>query len=308
MAATVTDDQWRTARAALADAAERFAGLLRDVPEPLTTMATADWSVSTTAAHVVTIAWLYRSIVTTGEPPEEQLPGITEHILATTVDTVDDINVWVLARYTERDSTVLAGRLSEEIAQVLRATGGRDPAETVSWLGGARVPLAGLLAHMANELVLHGYDVARATGLRFAVPAQVGALFFELLVVGAVRNGQGVLLDGGPRTGAGRPIAVEFRSAYTAPVTLVVHDGVVTAHDPGGPVDARVTFDPAVLTLMVFGRVSKVRAVLRGGVRIGGPRPWRLRRFLRMLRVPDVHRTGRHPRAGEANLGQSLAA
>jgi hypothetical protein len=305
MTATVTDEQWTAAREAVADAAARFSALLRRVDEPGTTMATADWSVAATAAHVVTIAWLYRSIVETGEPPERAMPGIGGQIRAATVDTVDALNVWVLARFTERDASVLADRLDDDVAAVLRGTRDRDPAEPVGWLGGARAPLAGLLAHLANELVLHGLDIARAVRSRFPVPPRVGALFFDLLVVGAVRGGQGVLFDGGPGAATRAAIAVEFRSAHTTPVTLVVWGSTVTAHEPGGPVDARIRFDPAVLCLMMFGRMSMARAVLTGGLRLGGPRPWRLPRF---LRVPDARRTGRHPQAWDAQPGQSPAA
>ena len=34
-----------------------------------------------------------------------------------------------------------------------------------SWLGGARVPLAGMFAHMVNEMLIHGNDMARAVNV-----------------------------------------------------------------------------------------------------------------------------------------------
>jgi putative sterol carrier protein len=99
------------------------------------------------------------------------------------------------------------------------------------------------------------------------------------------------LLDGGGPARE-RRIAVEFRSRHTAPVTLVLRDGLVSAEEPGGPTDVRVSFDPATLNLMLFGRISRVRAVLTGKVAVRGRRPWLLPAFLRTVRVPDLGRSG----------------
>jgi hypothetical protein len=286
----VTDDQWRTSRNTLRDAGNRFADLVTSVPDPHRTMATADWSVAVTAAHVVVIADLDASIVEDEKAPDA-VPGLRARIVDTTVDTVDALNEWALRQFTERDTHVLAGRLRADIDTILRASERRDPDEPMTWLGGARVPLAGLLAHLVNELLIHGYDIARVTGTRWIVPSRDAALFFDLLLVGLARYGQGKLLDGGgpPRD---RRIAIEFRSRYTRPVTFVLRNGRVTAEEPGGDADARVRFDPATLNLMLFGRISRLRALLTRKVVILGRRPWLLPVFLRTVRVPDTRRTG----------------
>ncbi|GAA4447350.1 hypothetical protein [Phytohabitans houttuyneae] len=289
MAMTVSDEQWWAARGALKAAGDRFADLVARAPYPDRAMATADWSVAVTAAHVSSIAWLYTSLLDTGAPPAS-IPGFDGQIRSTTVDTVDALNEMTLAHYTERDIRRVAERLRTDVDYLLRVSEQRDPSEPFSWLGGAQVPLAGLFAHLVNELLIHGFDVARTVGLPWEVPSRDAGLFFDLLLVGVARNGYGRLLDGGgpPRE---RRIAIEFRSRYTVPVTLVLHRGLVTAQEPGGPVDARVTFDPAVLNLMLFGRVSRVRAALSGKISVRGRRPWVLPVFLRTVRVPDTART-----------------
>jgi hypothetical protein len=48
-------------------------------------MATKDWSVADTAAHVASIARMYTGIVRSAEPA---VPAIHEQVLATNVDTV----------------------------------------------------------------------------------------------------------------------------------------------------------------------------------------------------------------------------
>jgi hypothetical protein len=289
MAMTVSDEQWWTARGALKAAGDRFADLVARAPFPDRAMATAEWSVAVTAAHVGSIAWLYTSLLDTGEAPRS-IPGFDRRIRSTTVDTVDALNEVTLRHYTERDTRRGAERLRTDIDYLLRVSEQRDPSEPVSWLGGAQVPIAGLFAHLVNELLIHGFDVARTVGVPWDVPSRDAGLFFDLLLVGVARNGYGQLLDGGgpPRD---RRIAIEFRSRYTVPVTLVLHRGRVTAEEPGGPVDARVSFDPAVLNLMLFGRISRLRAALTGKVVVRGRRPWLLPAFLRTVRVPDTART-----------------
>jgi hypothetical protein len=67
----------------------------------------------------------------------------------------------------------------------------------------------------------------------------------------------------------------------------VVCNGKV-AIEPAGPrVDATVRFDPAALNMMMFGRISKSRAVLTRKIVISGRRPWLMPAFLRTVRLPS---------------------
>ena len=109
-------------------------------------------------------------------------------------------------------------------------------------------------------------------------------LFLELFLFGMVRNDLGRLLDDAKP--APRRIAVEFRSSYTRPAVLALQHGRLRLEDPDGTADVRLRFDPAVLVPMMFGRISKLRAALLGGVWVGGPRPWLLPEFLRTVRMP----------------------
>jgi hypothetical protein len=67
---------------------------------------------------------------------------------------------------------------------MLTASRSHDPAETFSWLGGARLPLAGMFAHMGNELLIHGNDIARAVKAPWEMPPEDAALFFDLSMSG----------------------------------------------------------------------------------------------------------------------------
>lgn len=284
MPRAVTEAQWEAVRGSVRTTADRFCELVASIPDPAS-KATATWSVADVTAHVTTVSFL-NTLLLRAAPVPFDMPGLTETIAATTIETVHGLNDKVMSHFTERHAGRLLEILRDHIGLMLSASENRDPTETFSWLGGARVPLAGMFAHMVNELLIHGDDISRATGARWAMPAQDAALFFDLFLLGLASNNTGHLLDGSKRP-LRRRIAVEFRSGYTTPVTIVVRNGTVTAEPPGPGADAVVRFDPATLNMMLFGRISKPRAVLTRKVVISGRRPWLMPAFLRTVRLPS---------------------
>jgi uncharacterized protein (TIGR03083 family) len=286
MARAITVEQWNAARAALRDSGQRFAELACSCDPG--TMATRDWSIADTVAHVTSIALLDTARAQPGDIP---LPypwnAVEDQIRMTTVDTVNVLNDQIMERFTERDPQVLAKQLRTHIDDMLRTSAGLDPDKPVAWLGGSRVPLAAIFAHLTNELQIHGHDVARATRTQWVIPSAYAAQFIDLLVAGLARHGTGRFLDSdGPVPD--RRIAVRFQSRYTAPMTLVMSPGgAVTLAGPASAVDVRVRFEPATFNLMMFGRISRLRAALTGKVLVSGPRPWLLPAFLRTVRFPS---------------------
>jgi hypothetical protein len=284
MTASVTEEQWKAVRESLQTATARFCELVTSVPDP-GIKATDKWSVADIAAHVTGVAWLNTTILGATADPFP-VPGLAEAIETTTVDDVHGFNDRILGYFTERDVKQLAGMLREHVDLMLTASQGHDPVETVTWLAGARLPLAGLLAHLVNELLQHGYDIARAVRVPWAISPEDAACFFELFYVGLASGEPGRILDGSKRP-LDRRIAVQFRSAYTAPVTIVVRNGQAVAAPAGPGADLTIRFEPAAFTMMMFGRMSKARAVLTRKVVVTGPRPWLLPAFLRTVRAPS---------------------
>jgi uncharacterized protein (TIGR03083 family) len=283
MAETITNQQWKATRAAVRETGERFAALVDTTESHL--RATADWSVADTAAHVVIIASVDNLLLDPNAPPPS-IPGLMDAFAATTVDTVGQLNDHCLRHFTERDPGKLAQRLRDEIDRLLRVSEDLDPEMRVDWLGGSRLPLGGLLAHLVNELLIHGRDIARAARTRWEIAPEGAAMFFELFLFGLVRHSVGRLQER-DEAPPDRRIAVEFRSKYTAPAVMVVHGHETSPGEPGRDIDVRLSFDPVTLGLMLFGRVSRVRAVLTGKVVVRGRRPWLLPAFLRTVRFPS---------------------
>jgi uncharacterized protein (TIGR03083 family) len=279
----VTPDKWAAVRAALQNVTDRFGELVL-AADPAA-MATADWTVMETAAHVTGIASHYTSAVNSGHT-SGPVPGVDEQVLSTTVYNIHEgMNAAILRGYTERDPQQVVERLRTSVGEVLKLSADADPTRIVTWLGGARLPLAGMLAHLTNELLLHGYDIARTSRVRWDIPSADAALFFELFLVEILRNGVGVLLDDDAPVRPGR-IAVEFRSAYTRPVTFVLDNGNVSIEEPSRDNEVRVYFEPATMNLVLFHYVTRTQAALTGKLVVWGRRPWLLAPFLRTVRLP----------------------
>jgi uncharacterized protein (TIGR03083 family) len=284
MTATVTGEQWDAVRECLHTTTERFCTLVSSVPDAGIKAATK-WTAADIVAHVTTVAWLDAILLDAARVPFP-MPDMLEAVNAATVDDVHDLNDQVLSYFPERDAGRLTQMLRDHVDLVLTASQSHDPAETFSWLGGAAVPLAGLLAHLVNELLIHGDDIARAVKTPWAMSSRDAALFFDLFYVALAHGQPGRLLEGSKRP-VPRRIAVEFRSPYTTAVTIVVRNGQVTAEPPGPGSDATIRFDPVAMNMMMFGRVSKARTILTRKVVISGPRPWLLPAFLRTIRAPS---------------------
>ncbi|MDG4770498.1 maleylpyruvate isomerase N-terminal domain-containing protein [Solwaraspora sp. WMMD792] len=285
MSYVVPAQRWTLARTALRLSSDRFRSLLTVDSDP-TAMATRDWTVADSAAHVLSIAMLYVTLVEDTGPPLP-VPDIGALLAAANVDTVADVNDHVLRHFPERDPGRLADLLDEATDTILSVTAQLPPETTVRWLGDARVTVCGLLAHLVNELVVHGWDMARAMRRPWPMPDEHAALYWDQFFLGMLQHDYGVLLNtSGPMPK--RPIAVRFSSAYTPSATIVLDDRRVRLAAPDDPVDVRVRFRPARFNLMLFGRTSTAVAALRRDVVIGGPRPWRLPAFLRVVHMPNA--------------------
>jgi hypothetical protein len=197
----VNGASWTNVRRALRSTAGRLRAVASAVEPGL--RVTARWTVADTLAHLCAVVAIDIAMVT-GNAPDLPVPGLGEIRVSTTVDTVADMNAAVLSRFRERNVGVLLDRLDRDLRRLLDATAAAEAPLSVSWLGGATLPIDGLLAHLLNEMDIHGWDIARAARIPWRTEPADAALFLELFVVGVVRNGYGRLLDReGPVRGVG---------------------------------------------------------------------------------------------------------
>ena len=281
---TITPMHWPETRTALEATADDFSRLLQSVKDPQT-HALGTWSIADTAAHVREVATLNSTWATGGTPPPEFREAY-ELAATVSVDEVSQVNALSLANATERDPQVLARLIHERIQLMLYLTASADGSELVSWLGGLKLPLTAVLAHMLSELLVHGRDIARAEGRAFPISPAQAKLTFEGFLI-PLLTAVDAAGFGGERSEDMQNVCVEFRLRGCQPVVLVAENGGVVVEEPGHrPIDVHISADPAVMWLLMFNRIGTLGPALRGQVRVWGRRPWRLRHLMRLLKSP----------------------
>jgi hypothetical protein len=270
---------WTLVRSSIEEVAARFSFLLRSIDDA-SARAVGRWSIAETAAHTL-IACEFDGFAVGGRPPLVEFLDLADAITSAGVGDVASLNEQALARETERDLAVLADRIESEVAGLLAATADVDGEEGVAWLGGAPVTRTGVLAHLLFELLIHGRDIARSQRRPWAFPVTQAGLICNRFL-----NEYG--LERFAVTSA-RPVDVSFELLVDGgePVRIAFIAGRSRADVPGdGPIDVRVSTDPATLLLVTFRRMSPLAALLRGRLRISGRRPWRVRHLAHLVRMP----------------------
>jgi len=146
-------------RRALPRAAGRVADLLRSLPDLDIRIPRSDWTVREAGVHLLTGTTLCADIATGMPSP---VPGLAE-------DTLAVENAARIADIPESDPDALARLLEDAVDRVLHVTVHRRGDEIVVWHGGRRIPLAHLVALCVGEQLLHGLDIAAATGRAWTI-------------------------------------------------------------------------------------------------------------------------------------------
>lgn len=195
------------------------------------------------------------------------------------LDDIDAANARSLAADPERDPRALAGRAVDgERAFVAHArTLAGDPAVTP--FAGVDVPFSSLLAIELGEILVHGWDIARAAGLPWRIAPDHAALalwgYVPLLPH---------MLDAQRATGV--RLAIELRIRGVPRAVAQIADGELRIEEAGRQrVDCRLTADPVAYLLLTWNRISPVGAVLRGRLVPWGRRPLRVLEFGSLLRT-----------------------
>lgn len=273
-------DQWPQVRNALRESAGRVIEVLRSVTSAGRS-AVGDWSIAETAAHLREVALVDAAMAARVEVPDALRP-VVERAATVSMNEVAELNRLALRCEPERDTDALAQLIEAQVEGLLSATSAFSGAEKVQWLGGLTTSVAGVFAHLVTELLIHGRDIAAAEGRRFAVPADAARLFFETFLLDMLQSPEMAAFGRGRARGAG-PIAWQLRLRGSPPVGFSFDGTSLRIADDTVRPDIRIAADPAVMLLVMFGRISPARAALGGGLVMWGRRPWRLGRMTRLI-------------------------
>jgi hypothetical protein len=239
---------------ALTEAGSAFASMLRRVKDP-DRPAIGVWTVGETAAHAA-------------HSPEYFLEAAQGTATLAALDDVADHNAEFLSDHPERDPYVLADRFELNELALTTYAGTLDGDPDVEVFDGVVVPMSTLLAVELGEVLVHGYDIASASGLDWPIVSEHAAL-----TVGGLLPILPHVIDPAKAQGFGARFAFRIRGGIEA--TFVFDDGVLRVEAAGAEsVDCRLSVDPATYLLLSFNRINPTIPTLQGKIVAWGRRPW----------------------------------
>lgn len=267
-------DTMAEARAALRDVVLDLVALVRGIPDG-NAAAVGTWTVGDVAAHLSHV-FRFDTDAVAGRP----VPDAT-----VTAAGMSEVNAKLLAQDNERDPAALADRIGT-LATEFDDVASRAPAATVEWLQGTRLWPSTVACHLLEECLIHGYDIARATGSPWPIRRHHALL--------AVEGGVYPLISALPPTAF---VDQEKAGSFRARVDLRLRGGgrMAMVFDrgslsldagPAGDVDAHISADPAALMLVFIGRHGIGKPLLGGKLVAWGRRPWKLARMLTVVDAP----------------------
>jgi len=262
------------ARAALRDVLPRLVALVRSVPDA-NAASVGTWTVGDVAAH---LSQAFRADIDAiaGRPVPEAI--VTKAGIA-------EATAKLLAEDGERDPAVLADRI-EALAGEFDAVASRSRSATVEWLQGIRLPPSAVAGHLLEECLVHGHDIAKATGRPWPIRRQHALLAIDYFAVPLLAALPPTAWVDQERAGSFRA-RIELRVRGGRRTLMVLNDGSLTLDaGPAREVDARISADPAAFLLVFIGRQGIWKPILEGKLAAWGPRPWKLARMFTVMSPP----------------------
>jgi hypothetical protein len=246
-------------------ATTRFSRQLRTVSDGSQRVRHLDWTISETGAHVLGILRGYRDLAGGGPPIWPDL----EH--------GDDHNAALLAATPERDPRRVADAI-DQVAPGLGAVWAAHAGEALAWHAGLTVPVASITAMVANDVLIHGWDLATTVGQAWPIAGPDSVV--------AVRGLSAVLpafVD--PVHAAGVRITYRIALRGGPVMTWSFDDGTLTVVEGAAArPDCRVSAAPTAWNLSGYGRLPAWKAALTGQVVVYGRRPWLISKVNSLLR------------------------
>lgn len=235
--------------------ADRFAALVTAAPDPAAPIPDSEWTVRDATAHVVSVARRYIDGPEgrgTWVPDPRDLAALND----TQIEALADLDMAGLAARLRRDLAALAAQL--------RAYGTAPP--SFRFHGGEPVAADVALGILLGELVVHGWDLARAVGRPW--PVDRGDV--ELIL-----DGVEPILPGwvDPARAGHLTATFEVRLRGGSTRRWAFRNGRLKVAAGDRP-DVTISADPVALLLVFYGRQSQWPHIARGRLLAWGRRPW----------------------------------
>jgi uncharacterized protein (TIGR03083 family) len=254
--------------------AARAAALVRSVPDP-TAPALGQWDAGQLAAHITHVFEVDVDLINERPSPLADLDDLAE----LTGSKVQDEGVYDLAS--------LAARIEAGAAAFLAVAAGLDGTEPRHWLGGAKVTSSVLACHIVSECLVHGLDLAKATGGTWPVEKAHARLAFEGFICPMHRALGRPTYGVDPVRAAGLRATYDIRIRGGGRLFFVFSDGGLVIEDPSDRrVDCHLWIDPRALLLLAWHRTGLAPPLLKGQILPWGRRPWLAPRLPGLIKTP----------------------
>jgi uncharacterized protein (TIGR03083 family) len=267
------------ARDALSRATDRWADLLRSLPDTRATIPGSRWTVGDAAAHVV-MDVRTEALVAAGEAVSwakdaTSAPG--------TPRGAAELNARAVTTESERDPRALADMLVTTVGEFLAASAKLPPDHPMPsqyFQDQMALDLAGVTGAELGEVLVHGYDIAKATGRPWPIAPDDArlALRAALRLTSAYVN---------PDTARGHTGGYDLQIRGGPRVVIRFTNGRASLEQPGGaPVDCHILAAPVALLLVLYGRTPQWGPIAKGRLLTWGRRPWRALGFKQLFLNP----------------------
>lgn len=245
------------AQVALEALTKQTADFLRDVPDLNVPIPGSEWTVREAAIHLINWPPVYCDIATGMPSPVPTLEKAA--FAADAALRISDV--------PESDPDRLADLLLDGIGRFLETTAGRPGDQEVVWHCGLPIDLASLVCVLLGEQILHGFDMAKATGTPWPIEPDHARLVhyaYTPIYVTVVN----------PATTTGLTVGYDVELRGIGRLTVRFVDGEYRLEPPdSGPVDCTLSADPVAFLLVGSGRLSQWDAIALGHLSAGGAHP-----------------------------------
>ncbi len=265
---------WTDSLAAVATMAGRISTLIRSSHDA-DVAALGVWGAGDLAAHITHVFEVDRDLLNQVESPLADLDDLSELVQAKVRD--EDAH----------DPAAMANRVEAAAEAFLTVARGMNGTEPRTWLGGIKATSSLLVGHIMNETFVHGVDLARASGQRWAPDRQAALLGFEWFICPMYRALGRPDWAVNQSRAAGVTACHDLRVRGGQQVFFVFADGGLTIEEPSDRmVDCHLSIDPRALMLLAWHRVGLAPPILKGQVIPWGRRPWLSFRLPGMIKTP----------------------
>ncbi|MFN2594371.1 MAG: maleylpyruvate isomerase family mycothiol-dependent enzyme [Actinomycetota bacterium] len=231
-------------------------------------IAIGQWTARDVATHLTFVFDHYREIVTGVGAGADSFDESARHAQAF-IDGSDLGSMSDIADAIDNSSKLFL--------ETVRSLDG-DP--IVPYVGGIPIAASCVVATCLGEILVHGYDIARATTQPWDIDAHAAALVLKGISAVTVHF-------------VNEEAARGFRARYDiglrheSHMHYVFDDGTLTIEEPSNDrVDVHISADPPTLLLMGYGRISPTKPALTGKLLAWGRKPWLSVKMATLIRNP----------------------